>query len=98
MIFVDEFSNFSNLSVILLLLGHPEHSSTSNDTQPALKHECHSKTAVQLKECSPNASLSISRVSVVQLPSFMQNLMQTLYLILPSIADKTKHEVKRALV
>jgi hypothetical protein len=30
--------------------GRPERSSSSADTQPALKHKCHSKTAVQLKE------------------------------------------------
>jgi hypothetical protein len=63
-----------------------------------LKRECHSKTAVQLKECSPQVSQSISRVSVTDLPSFTQNLIQTHYSILPSIADKTKHEVEKALV
>jgi hypothetical protein len=35
---------------------------SSTDTRPVLKHECHSKTAVQLKECSPKASGSISRI------------------------------------
>jgi hypothetical protein len=34
----------------------------------------------------------------VNLPSFTQNLMQTHYLIFPSITDKTKHEVEKALV
>jgi hypothetical protein len=42
----------------LLVLGRPEHSS-STETRPALKHECHSKTAVRLKEYSPKASRSI---------------------------------------
>jgi hypothetical protein len=37
----------------------------------------------------------MSRVSVADLPSFTQNLMQTHCLILPSIADKTKQEVKK---
>jgi putative flippase GtrA len=37
---------FSKFSIILLVLGHPESSSTSTDTWPALKSECHSKTAV----------------------------------------------------
>jgi hypothetical protein len=46
----------STFSIVLLVLGHPERSSSSTDTQPALKHECHSKTTVQLKECSPKAS------------------------------------------
>jgi hypothetical protein len=55
-VFVDEFSNFSTFSVILLILGRPEHSSSSTDTRLALKRECHSKTAVQLKECSPKPS------------------------------------------
>jgi hypothetical protein len=36
-----------------------------------LKRECHSKTAARLKECSPKASRSISRVSVADLPSFL---------------------------
>jgi hypothetical protein len=27
---------------------HPENSSSSTDTQPALKHECHSKTAERM--------------------------------------------------
>jgi hypothetical protein len=53
-----------------------------------------SKTAVVLKECSQKASQSISRVSLADLPSFMQNLMQTRCSILPSIADKTKHVVE----
>jgi hypothetical protein len=37
--FVDEFSNFSTFSVILLVLGCPDRSSSSTDTQPALKRE-----------------------------------------------------------
>jgi hypothetical protein len=47
---------FSTFSVVLLVFGHPESLSSSTDTQPALKRECHSKTAVWLKECSPKAS------------------------------------------
>jgi hypothetical protein len=85
-------------SVVLLVLYHPEHSSSSTDTRPALKRECHSKTTVQLKECSPKALRSISRVSVADLPSFTQNLMCTCCLILPSIADKMKHKDKKALM
>jgi hypothetical protein len=83
---MDEFMNIFNISVILLVLGRPEGSSSSTDTQPVLKRECHSKTTVRLKECSPKASRN---VSVADLPSFMQNLMQTRCSILPSIADKT---------
>jgi hypothetical protein len=90
--------SFSTFSIVLLVLGHPEHSSSSADTQPALTCECRSKTAVRLKECSPKASHSISRVLVADLPSFTQNLMQTCYLIVPSIAGKTIHEVKKALL
>jgi hypothetical protein len=37
-------------------------------------------------------------VSAADLPSFTQNLMQTRCSILPSIADKTKHEVEKAFV
>jgi hypothetical protein len=43
-------------------------------------------------------SQSISKVSVVDLPSLPQNLIQTRCSILPSIADKTKQEVEKALV
>jgi hypothetical protein len=89
---------FSTSAVVLLVLGHPEHLSSSTVIQPALKHECHSKTAVQLKECSPKASRSISRVSVADLLSFTQNLMHTRCSILPSIADKTKHKLQKALM
>jgi hypothetical protein len=89
---------FSTFSVVLLVLGHSEHSSSSTGNQLALKCECHSKTAVWLKECSPKASRSTVRVSVANLPSFTQNLMQTRCSILPSITDKTKHEAEKALV
>jgi hypothetical protein len=37
-------------------------------------------------------------VSVADLPSFTQNLMQTHCSILPSVAAKGKHEVEKALV
>jgi hypothetical protein len=47
---------FSTFSVILLVLGQPEHLSSSADTQPTLKRECHSETAVRIKECSPKAT------------------------------------------
>jgi hypothetical protein len=64
---------FSKFSVVLLVLGRPEPLPSSVDTRPALQRECYSKTAVRLKESSPNASRSISRVSVADLPSFTQN-------------------------
>jgi hypothetical protein len=89
---------FSTFSVALPVLGRLEHLSPSTDTQLALKHECHSKTAARLKECSPKTSQSISRVWVVDLPSFTENLVHTCCSILPSIADKTKHKVEKALV
>jgi hypothetical protein len=66
---------FSTFSVILLVHGSCERLSSSADTRLALKHECHSVTAVQLKECSPKASQSISGVSVADLLSIMQDLM-----------------------
>jgi hypothetical protein len=56
------------------------------------------RLTARLKECSPKASRSISRVSVADLPSFTQNLMQTHRSILLSIADKRKHEAEKALV
>jgi hypothetical protein len=93
-VFVDEFLNFFNFFVVLLVLGPPERSSSSTDTRPALKRECQLKTGVLLKECSPNASQSISRVSVADFPSFTQNLMKTLCSILPTIANKTKQNKK----
>jgi hypothetical protein len=89
---------FSTFSVILLVLGRPECSSSSADPQPALKRECYWKTTIWLKECSPKASRCISGVSVADLPTFMQNWMRTHCSILPSIADKTKHKLKKALV
>jgi hypothetical protein len=89
---------FSTFSVVLLVLGRPKHLLSSTDTQLTLKRECLSKTAVQLKECSPKTSQSISKASVLDLLSFMQNFMQTHCLILPPIADKTKHKVKKALM
>jgi hypothetical protein len=46
--FVDDFLIISTFSVILLVFGRPEHSS-STDTQPAFEHEYHSKTTVRLK-------------------------------------------------
>jgi hypothetical protein len=89
---------FSTFSVVLLVTGRPEHSSSSTEARQALKLECHPKTDVRLKECTPKASRSFSRVSVVDSPSFTQNLMQTLCSILPSISAKWKHEVEKALV
>jgi hypothetical protein len=52
---------FSPFSVVLMVLCHPERSSSSNDTRPDLKRQWHSETAARLKECSPKASWSISR-------------------------------------
>jgi hypothetical protein len=89
---------FSTFAVILLMLGHYERSSSSIDTQPALKHECHSKITGRLKECSQKALRSISRVLVADLCSFTQNLMQARCSILPSIADNTKRKIKKAFV
>jgi hypothetical protein len=50
------------------------------------------------KNVPQKASRSISRISVADLPSFIQNLMQTHCMILPSITDRMKHEVEKALV
>jgi hypothetical protein len=83
---------FSTFSVILLVLDHPERSSSSTDTRPALKRECHSKTTLRLKEYYPKSVL------VAHLPSFTQILIQTCCSILPSIAAKRTHEVEKALM
>jgi hypothetical protein len=95
MVFLVEFSDFFNTFCHLLVLGLPECSSSSTDTRPALKRDCHAKTAVRLKICYPKASQNISRVSVADLLSFTQNLMQTHCSILPSIANKMKQEIKK---
>jgi hypothetical protein len=97
-VFVDVLSNFLTFSVFWPVLGPPENSSSSTEIRLALKRECHSNTAVRLKECSRKASRSISRVSIADLPSLMQKLMQTRYSIWPSIADETKHDSEKPLV
>jgi hypothetical protein len=56
MVFIYVFLKFFNIFVDLLELGCPERSSSPTDTKQALKRECHLKTAVWLKECSPKAS------------------------------------------
>jgi hypothetical protein len=55
-VFMDQFLNFSTFSVVFLVLGCPERLSSLADTQLALKCECHSKTAVWHKECSPKVT------------------------------------------
>jgi hypothetical protein len=82
----------------LLVFDRPERSSSSADNRPALKHECHSKSALRLKECSSKASRSISRVSLADLPSFSQNLVQTRLLEFAIDRSQKKHEVKKALM
>jgi hypothetical protein len=96
--FIDDFSNFFIIFCRFAGASRPERSSSSADTQLVLKRECHSKTVIWLEECSLKASRSISRVSVADLQSFTQNLMQTCCPTLPSIADKTKQEVDKALM
>jgi hypothetical protein len=61
-VFVMSSRIFSKFSVVLRVLGRPERSSSSTDIRTTLKREYHSKTGVRLKECSPKASRSISRV------------------------------------
>jgi hypothetical protein len=95
---MNEFSNFFNIFHHFAVAWYPKHSSSSTDTQLALEHECHSKTTVRLKECSPKAAGRIPWVSVMDLSNFTQNLVQTYCLILASIADRTKHEVEKVLM
>jgi hypothetical protein len=94
-VFIDEFSTFS---VILPVLGHPECSSSSTDTRLALKHVCHSKTAVQLKEMFSKSLTKHFKGFGSGFTKLQANLMQIRCSILPSIADKTKHEVEKELV
>jgi hypothetical protein len=63
-----------------------------------LKRECHSKTAVLLKECSPKASQSIFKDFGSGFTELQAKIMQARCSIFPSIADKTKQEVEKALV
>jgi hypothetical protein len=84
----------SNILCRFAGIDRPELSS-STDTLPAMKRECHSKTALRLKECSPKASRSISRVSVADLPSFTQNLVQTRCSIFPPIAERRNTKSKK---
>jgi hypothetical protein len=51
--------------------------SSSMDVWPFLNREYHTNVLVRLNAVSPNASCTISYVSVAILPSFLQNLMQT---------------------
>jgi hypothetical protein len=41
---------FSTFSVILLVLGRPERSSSTTDIRPTLKRECHTKTSKSLRK------------------------------------------------
>jgi hypothetical protein len=61
----------------------------------ATRHNIPEDTILQLEEYSPNASWSISRVLVADLPRFMQKLMQTHCLTLHSIAYRTNYEVQK---
>jgi hypothetical protein len=75
MVLVDESSNFFSIfSVIFLVLGCPEHSWSSFDAQPALKHECHSYASVHLKEYSAEVFQSFLSVSVADLQNRRQDL------------------------
>jgi hypothetical protein len=55
MVFMDELRIFPTFPVVLLVFVRPERLVPSDDTRLALKRDCHSKTVLQLKECSPKA-------------------------------------------
>jgi hypothetical protein len=50
-------------SGVVLVDGHPEHSSSSKDVRPSLKHLYHKKVLLWLMALSPKASCSIRWVS-----------------------------------
>jgi hypothetical protein len=77
---MDEF--FSTLSVTLLVLGRPDHSSSSTDISQAFKHKGLSKTASHLEECSPKSLTKHFKFLVSDLLSFMKNVMQTCFSVL----------------
>jgi hypothetical protein len=63
----------------------------------ALKRECHSKTAVQLKEFLQKPHEALMGFSS-RLTELHAKLDADVLLILPSIADKMKQEGEKALV
>jgi hypothetical protein len=67
----------STVSLVHAVDGRPVCGSLSMDVRPFLNREYHSSVLDGLNTVSLNACCNISYVSVVILPSFWQNLMQT---------------------
>ena len=66
----------STFSGVLLVAGPPECGSISTDSQPSLKHLCHTFICAALIVSFPKAFWIIWMVSVVELSSLMQNFMR----------------------
>jgi Skp family chaperone for outer membrane proteins len=83
--------------LVLLVLGCSEHSSYLTDTQPALKHECHSKTDVHLKELlqKPQKAFQGFRKRIYELHA---KLDADTLLNLSLIPNKSKHKIEKAFV
>jgi hypothetical protein len=95
---MNEFSNFFNIFCRLLVLLRPEHSSSSTDTQPALKCESHSKMTVRRKKMFSKSFTKYFKgfgSGFIELHAKLD--ADTLYK-LPSITSKRKHEVEKALM
>jgi hypothetical protein len=77
--------------------GRPEHLSSLSDNRLDLQRECHSKTPVWLEECSPKASKHFKGFGS-GFTEFHTIIDADTLLNLPSIADKTKYDFKKALL
>jgi hypothetical protein len=86
-------------SVVVLVDGRPERSSSSTDVRLSLKRLYHKKVLLWLIALSPNASLSIWWVSAAVFFSMKQNLMQILCSLKSAIsvgekiAGPLKHDI-----
>jgi hypothetical protein len=89
---------FSTFAVVLLVLGRPECSSSSADTRPALKRECHSKHAVRLKECSPKAPSKHFKGCGTEFTELHAKLVSDTLLDFAIHRKQTKHEVEKVLL
>ena len=66
----------STFSGVLLVAGLPECGSLSTDSQPSLKHLCHTFTCTAFIASSPKSFWIIQIISTQECLSLMQNLMQ----------------------
>ncbi|CAI6346537.1 unnamed protein product [Macrosiphum euphorbiae] len=71
------FRTFATISTFLDVEGRPARESSLMSSRPSINLLCHSNVLDRLIASSSNAFLIISKVSVADLPSLTQNLMQT---------------------